>query len=247
MQNSNAVMQQQNLRQQLERRPPWFVAGLACVLTVGIAGSAAFLVLHWIEQSRWELRIQRFVEGLQFRTPAELAASVHQLKQRPALAERVLPVVLRRARHSSAPPPLRLAALRVARAFIGNDERIARVFFRLRNLPEEYLAAEAVEGLAGLQPPAKAADMLGRCLQEEGVSAAVVDVVCERLISLGGDGRVAMSQHLVHLSADRVRWIVGLVNHRRPPDADEWLIMLAQEADRRNLTLADKPAKRMAP
>lgn len=197
----------------------------AFALTVGIAGSAAFLAIQRTERARADDAIQRFADNLQHRSAAELLAVEERLRSNPVFARRVLRVVAEKAGRSSTPRELRLAAIRVLGAFAADDERIPKYLYGLRSLQEEYLAAEAVFGLARARPE-DAARYLGDCLSDE-VSASVVDVACQELVKLGETGRRVMADKLSKLSAERRMWLSGLVIRTGPPDQIEWLRMVA--------------------
>lgn len=198
---------------------------LAFALTVSILGSLGYLAFRRLEESQEEARVRAFVEGLTFRSQAELHEGVEFLLERPALARRVLPVVVQRARRAELPATTRLAAVRVAREFVRREPRIARALFRLRESPDEYVASEAVLALGEVQPPEDAAELLGQCLTGN-VSPSVVDAACDRLIRLGLPGRQALAARIDRLSAERRAWIMGLVSDRGLSDASAWVQLL---------------------
>ena len=153
------------------------VSASACLLTVSIVGSAVFLFYKTYQRYETKSKVRAFIESLENRTPEELEDRVTQLKERPKLAEHVLPE-LRRTLASATSERQLCAAIEVASAFLDNP-RIGRALFELRRDGRESVAADAVRALAGLQPPEHAAEVLGKCL--EGVeSGQVVEAVIDR-------------------------------------------------------------------
>lgn len=202
----------------------------ACLLTVSIFGSGVFLVYKAYQRYETKSKVRAFIESLENRTPEELEDRCAQLKERPKLAEYVLPE-LRRTLASTTSERQLCAAIEVSRAFLDNP-RIARALFELRRDGRESVSGDAVRALAGLQPPEHAGDVLGKCLEgaESGhVVEAVIDQVCAGLFSLGAPGLQRMRERLPSLSPERRVWLVGYVNTVGGPYRVSWLELLRSD------------------
>ena len=134
----------------------------ACVLTVSIVGSIAYLSFRPYDRFAYRDRVRAFVSALQNRTHDELDEVTRQLLQKPKLARYVLPEVLKSIRNRSSERQ-QVAAIRVSVAFLDKN-RIRTALFELATDPRENVAGAAVESLAQVQPPERAADFLGQCL-----------------------------------------------------------------------------------
>ncbi|HKQ48491.1 MAG TPA: hypothetical protein VJZ71_10510 [Phycisphaerae bacterium] len=206
------------------------VSASACLLTVSIAGSGVFLIYKAYQRYETKSKVRAFIESLENRTPEELEDRCTQLKERPKLAEYVLPE-LRRTLASATSERQLCAAIEVSRAFLDNP-RISRALFELRRDGRESVAGDAVRALAGLQPPEHAADVLGKCLEgaESGqVVEAVIDQVCAGLFLLGEPGLQRMRERLASLPPERRVWLVGYVNTVGGPYRVNWLELLQQD------------------
>lgn len=222
--------------------PHLFVGAMACLLTVSIAGSGLYFAARWREKQQERARIEAFVDGLSQRSAAELAETVRQLRVKPALAARVLPVVLLRLKAAGSGTD-GLGVVRVAAAFAAEEPAVAAALFAARRSVNEAVAAEAVAAMAEIRPVDVAAERLGVCI-EDAACPAVVDVACEGLLDLGAAGRAEMKRRLGSLSVDRRHWLVGLIAARRPVEVTEWLGMLTADdardvADRARATLKE--------
>jgi hypothetical protein len=208
------------------------VSTSACLLTVSILGSGVFLVYKAYQRYETKSKVRAFIESLENRTPDELEDRCAQLKQRPKLAEYVLPE-LRRTLASATSERQLCAAIAVSRAFLDNP-RIGRALFELRRDGRESVAADSVRALSGLQPPEHAADVLGKCLEgaESGqVVEAVIDQVCAGLFSLDEPGLQRMRERMPSLTAERRVWLVGYVNSVGGPYRVKWLELLRSDPD----------------
>lgn len=206
------------------------VSASACLLTVSIVGSGVFLIYKTYQRYETKSKVRAFVESLENRTQEELDDRVSQLKERPKLAEYVLPELRRTLANATSERQL-CAAIEVSRAFLDNP-RIGRALFELRRDGRESVAGDAVRALAGLQPPEHAADVLGKCLEgaESGhVVEAVIDQVCAGLFSLGEPGLQRMRERLPSLPAERRVWLVGYVNTVGGPYRVNWLELLRSD------------------
>jgi hypothetical protein len=218
------------------------VSASACLLTVSIVGSALFLIYKTYQRYETKSKVRAFIESLENRTQDELDDRVKQLRERPKLAEYVLPE-LRRTLASANSERQLCAAIEVARAFLDNP-RIGRALFELRRDGRESISGDAVRALAGLQPPEHAADVLGKCLEgaDSGqVVEAVIDQACAGLFSLGEPGLKHMRGRVAGLSAERRVWLVGYVNTVGGPYRVNWLEMLRSDPNetvRRRATAA---------
>ncbi len=202
----------------------------ACVLTVSIVGSIAYLSFRAYDRFAYRDRVRAFVSALQNRTNDELDEVTRQLLQKPKLARYVLPEVLKSIRNRSSERQ-HVAAIRVSQAFLTKN-RIRTALFALTNDPRETVAGAAVESLAQVQPPERAADFLGRCLKAA-PSATVVDEACLGLLRLGEVGQLEASKHLSTLSPDRRLWLVGFVIEHGGEHCGPWLRMLMTDGEER--------------
>lgn len=210
------------------------VAVCACVLTVAIAGSAVFLVYRLYVQREMRSHVRTVVESLQNRTPEELAQRIEDVKARPKLASLVLPEVLKSLKDSKSEQQ-QCSAIEVLRVFV-NHQQVEKALFKLRRDSREGVAASAVAALGDLQPPERAAEVLGRCLDDADggrVVDAVVDEACAGLLRLGEPGRLALQKRLAVLSVDRRLWLVGYACEAGGPHRQAWLDMLLQDTDER--------------
>jgi hypothetical protein len=206
------------------------VSASACILTVSIVGSAVFLTYRIYSRQQLRVKVQAFIGSLQNRTPQELEDRVTQLKQRPKLAEYVLPELRRTLRTTQSESQLR-AAISLARAFL-DDRKVESAVFGLRDDRRESISGAAVEALGRTQPPAHAAELLGRCLEGANagqVSPAAVDAACAGLFALGGPGAGEMQKRLSVLSPARKSWLVGYVDSVGGPYRQTWLGWLAAD------------------
>ncbi len=157
-----------------------------------------------------------------------------QVKASPKLTRLVLPEVLRTLRDSKSEQQ-QCSAIRILRAFV-EDKSVERALFRLRRDGRESVAAAAVEALAGMQPPERAAAALGRCLvplEADPVVDSVIDEACAGLFSLGKVGRLEIEERLGLLSADRRVWLVGFVSRQGGSHCRAWLEMLRRDGEDR--------------
>jgi hypothetical protein len=210
------------------------VASCACLLTVAIVGSAVFLAFRVYDRYRWGTQVQNAVASLQHRTAEELAELAAQVKASPKLTRLVLPEVLRTLRDSKSEQQ-QCSAIRILRAFV-EDKSVERALFRLRRDDRESVAAAAVEALAGMLPPERAASALGRCLdplEADQVVDSVIDEACAGLFSLGKVGRLEIEGRLPLLSADRRVWLVGYVSRQGGSHCRAWLEMLRRDGENR--------------
>ena len=208
------------------------VSASACLLTVSIVGSGAFLIYKAYQRYETKTKVRAFIGSLENRTPEELADRVAVLKERPKLAEYVLPE-LRRTLASATSERQLCAAIEVSRAFLDNP-RIGRSLFELRRDGRESVAGDAVRALAGLQPPEHAAEVLGKCLEgvDSGhVGEAVIDQACAGLFSLGEPGLQRMRERLPSLPPERRVWLVGYVNTVGGPYRINWLELLRSDSN----------------
>lgn len=229
---------------------PWghvLVAVGACVLTVAIVGSAVFLAYRAYEREQLGSRVREVVESLQNRTPAELAAKAAQVRAHPKLAQLVLPEVLRSLRDSQSERQ-QCSAIEILKTFL--DQRpVQKALFKLRRDSRERVAGAAVAALAEVQPPQRAAEMLGQCLDDvpaRGIDDTVIDEACAGLVRLGEPGRAEISKRLALLSADRRVWLVGYVQQATGAERRAWLEMLRGDADERVRAAAEQALQSVA-
>lgn len=220
------------------------VSASACLLTVSILGSA--VVLGYKAYRRYEMksRVRGFISSLENRTPEELADRAEELKQRPKVAQYILPELKRAIANARSEGQL-CAAIEISRAFISHHS-IERALFELRRDPRETVASLAVSVLAQAQPPEHAAKLLGECLDGANageVADAVVDEVCAGLLRLGEPGLAEMKTRIGLLGPDRRVWIAGYVNAVGGPYRRLWLDMLLADAEPR---VRDAAAKALA-
>jgi hypothetical protein len=212
------------------------VAVSACVLTVSIAGSIIYLSWKAYDRHRYRERVAAFVSSLEHRTDAELAANVEQLREKPKLARYILPEILKSVGQSRSERQ-QIAAIRVACAFL-DHQRIRDALMDLRNSPRESVAAVAMEALSQVQPPQRAAELLGRATDVS--TGAVIDEVCAGLVRLGDVGRTEMQRQLPRFSVDRRVWLVGYIVEHGGGDRSAWLQMLKTDPEARVSDAASK-------
>lgn len=208
------------------------VSASACLLTVSIVGSGVVLAYKGYRRYELKTKVHTFIDSLENRTQEELDDRAAQLRDRPKLAEHVLPELRRTLAGAESERQL-CAAIEISRAFLQN-QRIEKALFELRRDGRECVAAAAVHALTALQPPEHAAEVLGNCLEgaEAGlVVEAVVDEVCAGLFTLGEPGLQQIRNRLSNLPADRRVWLVGYVNTVGGPHRTEWLKMLQTDSD----------------
>ncbi len=208
------------------------VSASACLLTVSIVGSGVVLVYKGYSRYELKAKVRTFIDSLENRTQEELDERSAQLKERPKLAEHVLPE-LRRTLAGARSERQLCAAIDISRAFLQNH-KIEKALFELRRDGREGVSAAAVHALAGLQPPEHAADVLGKCLEgaDTGlVVEAVIDEVCAGLFALGEPGLRQMRGRLAGLSAERRTWLVGYVTAVGGPHRKNWLELLRSDSD----------------
>ena len=208
------------------------VAVSACVLTVSIVGSGVFLSYRIYSRQQLKARVRERVAGLENRTAQEIADFAAQLRQRPKAADYVLPELRRTLR--GAPSERQMcAAIDFARYFI-DDRKVETAIFDLRGDARESVSGAAVETLFKIQPPQRAAELLGRCLDGANagqVSAAAIDSACVGLFELGAAGAVEMQKRLSVLTPARKTWLVGYVDSVGGPYRQMWLEWLAADGD----------------
>ena len=219
-----------------EHRNLWWgdilVAGAACLLTVAILGSGAYLAWKMWERHEVNTSVRAFVSSLQNRSPAELDERAAQLRTLPKVARYVVPEIRRTLRQANSEQQM-CAAIQIARAFV-NDNSIKKSLFRLRKDEREGVAAAAVEALSRLNSPEEAAGMLGECTVGDDrtpVSPAVLDEACAGLIRLGAVGRAEMQKRLTTFSVDRRVWLARYLKESDVSDRREWLELLSADAD----------------
>jgi len=217
------------------------VAASACILTISIAGSAVYLGYRAYDRRVQQERVDAFVNSLEHRSAAELAADAEQLRSKPKLAKYVLPRILSSIRTEN-DERRQIASMRIAWAFLDN-QKVRRTLHDMRTSSRESVAAAAVEALAHIMPPDEAAKALGDCLDVG--TGAVVDAVCAGLVSLNEHGRTVMNQKLGQFSIDRRVWIAGYIASHPVDDRDKWLNLLAADPDSRVRDAVD--AARKAP
>ncbi len=205
------------------------VAVSACILTVSIAGSAVYLGYRAYDRRAQQERVDAFVNSLEHRTAAELAADAEQLHSKPRLAKYVLPRILASIRTEN-DERRQIASMRIAWAFLENP-KVRRTLHDMRASERESVAAAAVEALGHITPPADAAQALGECLDVS--TGAVVDAVCAGLVSLNEHGRAVMKAKLGSFSVDRRVWIAGYIASHSVDNRDKWLDLLSLDTDAR--------------
>ena len=205
------------------------VAASACILTISIAGSAVFLGYRAYEKRVQQARVDSFVNSLEHRSNAELAADAEQLRGKPKLAKYVLPRILASIRTEN-DERRQVASMRIAWAFLDN-QKVRRTLFEMRRSSRETVAAAAVDALARITPPEEAAKWLGQCLDVS--TGAVIDAVCAGLVNLGDAGRAEMTARIGQLSVDRRIWLAGFVSTRPVEDRDKWLDLLSRDSEPR--------------
>lgn len=204
----------------------------ACALTVSIVGSA--VVLAYKSYRRYELKtkVRSFVSALENRTPAELQERAAELKARPKVAAHVLPELQRALANARSERQL-VAVIELAGAFV-SEPAIESALFELRRDGRETVAGAAVRVLGEIEPPKRAAELLGKCLDGypsgELVEAAV-DEACAGLFRLGAPGLEVMRKRLGLLPPERRAWLVGYVAMAGGPDRRRWLELLGADSD----------------
>jgi len=222
---------------QAKRGGAWghvLVAACACLLTVAIVGSAAFLTYRIYDRHQWRIRVRSVVASLQNRTPEELSEKAAQVKASPKLARLVLPEVLKSLRDSKSEQQ-QCSAIRIMQVFV-DHKSVEKTLFRLRRDGRESVAAAAINALANVQPPEHAAEVLGRCLDDvktRMVVDAVVDEACACLYGLGEAGLHEMRKRIPLLTVDRRIWLVGYVRDKGGPHCRAWLEMLQADSEER--------------
>lgn len=217
----------------------------ACLLTVSILGSGVFLAYKIYQRYQLTTRVRSFISSLENRTPEELAERAAELKDRPRVAQHVLPELRRGLANARSDEQLS-AMIEISKAFISHKS-IERALFELRRDRREHIAGEAIAALAELEPPEYAAEVLGKSLQgaESGeVSQSVIDEACAGLLRQGAPGLAEMQRRLGELSVDRRVWIVGYVQAVGGPYRKAWLEMLSADAEPR---VADAARMALAP
>lgn len=208
------------------------VAVSACVLTVSIVGSAAFLWFRIQERRELRTRVQGFIASLENRTDAELADRAAQLRGKPKVAEYVLPEIRRALRASRSEDQL-CAVIRLCEAFVDRRE-IETALFELRGDRREVVAGAAVDALAKVQPAERAAELLGQVLAGAASGETVpagVDSACAGLFRLGAAGRAEIEKRLESMTVDRRLWLVKYVNEVGGPYRESWLTLLGADTD----------------
>lgn len=208
------------------------VSASACLLTISILGSA--VVLGYKGYRRYELKtkVRGFISSLENRTPEELAERADELRQRPKVAQHVLPELKRALANARSERQL-CATIEISRAFL-THRSVEGAIFDLRQDPRESVAAMAVSVLGDIQPPERAAEVLGNCLDgaDAGLVAdAVVDEACAGLLKLGEPGLAEMRRRIAGLATDRRIWLAGYVNAVGGPYRRLWLEMLEQDSE----------------
>lgn len=212
------------------------VSACACALTVSIVGSAVFLAWRVYDRHQLKNNIEIFVSSLENRSEEELEARVIELKSRPKLAAYVLPEIAKGVVDSRS-ERRQWAAIQVSRAFLDHP-KIEKALFLLRGDYRENISAAAVEALSDLQPPQKAAEVMGQCLVDG--QAAAADEACAALYRLGEVGRDEMKQRLPELSVGRRIWLVRYISAVSGPHQRNWLRMLGADEDERVRTAASE-------
>ncbi len=208
------------------------VSASACLLTVSIIGSAVVLIYKGYSRYELKAKVRTFISSLENRTQEELDERAAQLKERPKLAEHVLPELRRTLANATSERQL-CAAIEISRAFLQNT-RIERALFELRRDGRECVAGSAVHALTGLQPPEHSAEVLGKCLEgaeSKLVVEAVIDEACAGLFALGEPGLEQIRKRLPDLSPERRAWLVGYVNAVGGPYRIRWLELLKADSD----------------
>ena len=217
------------------------VAVCACLLTVAIAGSGVFLVYRLYVQRELRVQVRAVVDSLQNRTSEELAERIARVRTHPRLASLVLPEVLKNLKNSRSEQQ-QCSAIQVLRVFV-NDRQVEKALFKLRRDGREDVAAAAVAALGDIRPPERAAEVVGRCLEDVpsgAVAKAVVDEACAALVRLGEPGRREMQRRLGLLSVDRRIWLVTYVSEQGAEERRPWLEMLRQDGEARVRSAADE-------
>ena len=217
------------------------VAICACLLTIAIVGSAVFLVYKLQVQRELRGHVRTVVASLQNRTPEEIAERIAEVKTHPKLAGMVLPEVLSSLKDSKSEQQ-QCSAIEVLRVFV-NHRQVEKALFRLHRDSREGVAASAVAALGDLQPPERAAEVLGLCLDDGSAGAvvdAVIDEACAGLLRLGEPGRLALEKRLATLSVERRVWLVGYVCAAGGPFRQAWLAMLRHDPDERVREVAER-------
>lgn len=215
------------------RRESWaghlLVAVSACVLTISIVGSAVFLV--WKAYDRFERKdkVRLFIASLENRSDRDLELDIQGLKSRPALASYVIPELIDNMAHPRSERHM-LAMVHACRAFL-THQRIQKALFALHSDSRETIAAEAVAVLGEVQPPDRAANWLGRCLDVQ--TYAVVDEVCAGLFRLREPGRAEMARNLDRLSVERRIWLVEYLRSNGGESTRQGLEMLRADQEPR--------------
>ncbi len=198
----------------------------ACILTISIAGSLVYLGWRIYDRHEMKSSVRRFVYSLENRTPEEIAEYASELRFKPKLVRYFVPEVIAAIR-GDGPERQRRAAIRLSEAFISHD-RVQQALLALRSDPNESVASAAVEALGGVEPPEKAAELLGACLVDA-QSAAAVDEACAALYRLGDVGRALIKQRLNDLAVPRRVWLVQYVAQTLGPHQQAWLRMLESD------------------
>ncbi len=214
----------------------------ACVLTVSIVGSIVFLGWRVYDRRQLTERVEAFVSSLQNRTPDELADRAESLKAHPKVARFVLPRLMRSIATEGSDRQLS-AAITIARAFV-DDKVVEENLFQLRVDVRETVAAAAVAALGELDPPQRAAEVMGQCLVDAR-SGAAVDEACAALYRLGDAGLKQMETRLSCLSVERRVWLVGYVGATDGTGQRPWLVMLSSDPQQRVRDAAAKLIERI--
>lgn len=202
----------------------------ACVLTVSIVGSAVVLVYKGYQRYELKTKVRNFIDSIENRSPQELAERSAELRDRPKVARYVLPE-LRRTLAGARSEKQLCAAIEISRGLL-NHSSVERALFELRRDGRESVAASATSALANLEPPSRAAEVLGECIKGGAtgeVGEAVIDEACAGLFRLGDNGTEVMKKHVDQLSADRRDWLAKYVVSVGGPGCDAWLRMLGKD------------------
>jgi len=210
------------------------VAFGACALTVAICGSTIFLIYRIYNRYQLRAQVREVLVSLPNRTPEEIETRAAQVRARPKMARLVLPEVLHTLRTSRSEDQ-QYATILVLRHFVDNKD-VEKALFRLRRDTRATVSAAAVEALTAVQPPERAAAILGQMLDESETSPltpAAIDEVCAGLVRLGEIGRRTMEPRLARLSVDRRLWLTKFVDDRAGGDRVPWLTLLLRDPDDR--------------
>lgn len=212
------------------------MAVCACILTVSIVGSIMWLSWRAYERHEYRGRVRSFVSSLENRTDQELDDVTQKLRVKKKLARYVLPQLLETVRGGMSERQ-RIAAIRVCSAFLDKN-RIRTVLVALATDAgqTETVAGNAVMVLSEVEPPERAAELLGRCLSPppgQRALSTVVDEACAGLLRLGEPGRREAERRVPALSEVRRLWLVGFVGRHGAENRESWLEMLNNDESER--------------